>query len=288
MGRPSLEIALESKEAFAGDFIKGLLAVSTEEEVVASDVRVLLEGEERTRIRSSRPGFGRLIFPSTGYTGERTDIPGVEDVIMAERRIEPPGARIPFNLRVPVDALPSYSGRFSHIRWVLKARMGVDPPPDLFQMAEVTVLSRAEDLEGRVAVTPEGAAVGLRLEVEGGRVAPRAHVTGGITIGEVNRRAREIRVEMVAHEVARARSRGWQEIEVEDRLLLKQRVFGKEEMVVGARKPFDLEAPSGLPPMYRGEASSVDILLRAVADMRLRPNVSIAISLRGGSIDRSP
>lgn len=282
MGRPSLEIALESKEVFAGDFIKGLLVVSTDEGVVASDVRVALEGEERTRIRSSRPSLGRLIFPSIGYAGQTREIPGVESIIVAERRVEPPGARIPFTLRVPLDALPSYSGRFSYVSWVLKARVGAAPPPDLFQMAEVAVLRGAETRERRVASTPEGAAVGLRLEVEGGGVGPGAHIAGRITVGEVRRRARKISVEMVAHEVARAESRGWQEMEVEDTLLVKQRVFEKKEIVAGAGKAFDLEAPTGTPPVYSGEWSSVDLLLRAVADMPLRPNVSVAVSFRGG------
>ncbi|MDH5362744.1 MAG: hypothetical protein OEY99_04885 [Aigarchaeota archaeon] len=271
---------MKSREAFSGELIDGALVFSTEEEVMAREVRVALEGEERTRVRSSRPGLDRLILPSMGYIGQRREIPGVERILTEKRRIEPPGTRIPFSLRAPVDALPSYAGRFSRISWVLKARISKDPPPDLLQIAEVTMFSRGEDTEAQIAMSPEGAAVGLSLEVEGCKVQPDAHITGWITISKLKRKPREITIEMLAHEVARAKSRGWQEIEVKDTLLAKQRVFVKEEMVVGARKAFDLDAPGDLPPLYRGEWSSVDILLRAVAKIPLRPNISVTIPLR--------
>ena len=247
---------------------------------MARDVRVALEGEERTRVRSSRPGLDRLILPSMGHIDQRREIPGVERILTEKRRIAPPGTRIPFSLRAPVDALPSYAGRFSRISWVLKARISKDPPPDLLQIAEVTMFSRGEDTEAQIAMSPEGAAVGLSLEVEGCKVQPDAHITGWITISKLKRKPREITIEMLAHEVARAKSRGWQEIEVKDTLLAKQRVFVKEEMVVGARKAFDLDAPGDLPPLYRGEWSSVDILLRAVAKSPLRQNISVTIPLR--------
>jgi len=283
MARPALEIVLESKEVFAGELIEGALVVSTDEEVEASNVSVALEGEERTRIRSSRPGLDRLILPSVGYADQRREIAGVKRILIAERRIEPPGTRIPFSLGVPIDALPSYAGRFSYIGWVLKARISFARPPDLLQIAEVKVLSKAENIERQVAVTPEKAPVSFTLEVASGRVEPGAHITGWVTIGMVRRRAREVRVEVLAHEVARAKSRGWQDVEVNDRLLAKHRVFRKEEIILGAKKAFDLKAPSDLPLTYQGEWSSVDILLRAIADIPLRPNVSISIPLRAGT-----
>jgi len=283
MGRPALEIALESKEVFAGELIEGALVVSTEEEVEASSVSVALEGEERTRIKSSRPSPARFILPSVGYADQRREITGVKRILMAERRIEPPGTRIPFSLGVPIDALPSYAGRFSHISWVLKARISFARPPDLLQIAEVKILSKAEDIERQVAITPEKAAVSFTLEVASGTVKPGSHITGWVTMGTVRHKAREVRVEMLAHEVARAKSHGWQDVEVNDRLLAKHRVFRKEEITLGARKAFDLEAPSDLPPTYRGEWSSLDLILRALADMPLRPNVSVSIPLRAGT-----
>jgi len=283
MARLGLEIALDSREVFAGESIEGALVVSIKEDVVTANMRVTLEGEERTRIRSSRPRLDRLIWPSTGYIDQRREIHGVERTLRAKSRIEPPGARIPFSLPVPIDALPSYVGRFSQINWVLRARISMDPPPDLIQTAEITLLSRAISSETQVALTPDEAAMGLTLEVTGGRVEPEAHVTGWITIGNVKRKPREIRVEMLAHEVARAESRGWQEIEVKDTLLAKQRAFEKQEMVEGARKAFDLKAPRDLPPTYRGIWSSVDILLRAVADIPLRPSVSVSVPVRTGA-----
>lgn len=285
---PILEIALKSREVFSGELIEGAIVFSTEEEVMARDVRVALEGEERTRVRSSRPGLDRLILPSMGHIDQRREIPGVERILTEKRRIAPPGTRIPFSLRAPVNALPSYASRFSRISWVLKARVSKHPPPDLLQIAEVTMLSRGVDTETQIAMTPEGAAVSLSLEVEGCNVQPHAHIAGWITISELKRKPREITIEMLAHEVARARSRGWQEIEVKDTLLAKQRVFMKEEVVAGARKAFNLKAPGDLPPSYRGEWSSVDILLRAVAKIPLRPNISVTIPLRARGAPPSP
>jgi len=284
MGRPALEIALESREVFAGGLIEGALVVSTDEEVEASSVTVALEGEERTRIRSSRPGPGRLILPSVGYADQRREIPGAKRILVTGRGMKPPGTRIPFSLGVPIDALPSYAGRFSHVGWVLKARISFTGPPDLLEIAEVKVLPIAENIERQVAGTPEKAAVSFALEAASGRVEPGAHITGWVTIGTVRRRAREIRVEVLAHEVARAKSRGWQDVEVNDRVLVKHRVFRKEEIIMGARKAFDIKAPSDLPPTYRGEWSSVDVLLRAIADIPLRPNVSISIPLRSSTV----
>jgi len=207
--------------------------------------------------------------------------------LRGEDTISPPGARFPFELKIPTDALPSYSGRSATVGWRLEAKVVPALEPEIVAETEVTVLPMAQR-ESRpvVAANKQGAPVGLELEVFRDIVEPGDEVEGRLTVTRLKTKPQRILVKLIAHEFAKARQTVGYQIDTSDMVLTVTGPFDRGQLQEGRSQCFTLQVPEGT-VTYVGKNSSSRLLVKATAALRFRRDISSTAQVHVGTLAQS-
>lgn len=291
--RARAEVTIETRSirVLPGEFLKGEVIANTEETLEIKSAQLTLACVEETHIST------RIPFIS-GDQGEKHSTPPgrlsgayQKSVIMerssalcGEHTVSPPGARFPFEVEMPREALPSYSGRSATVGWWLDAKVIPVSGAEIVARNEVTILPLAQTKPRRIVEgSKPDAPVGLELEVFKDVVEPGGEVEGRLTVTRLRAKPRRITVKLIAHEFAKARQTVGYQIDTRDVLLGTTELFGREWLREGASQRFTLKVPDGV-VTYVGENSSSKLLVKATAALRFRRDISLTSQLQVGRL----
>jgi len=294
--RSRAEVILEtqSTRVLAGRPVKGEVVTNTKETLQIKSARLTLACVEETHIRTRIPFIARdreqkNSSPPRRFLGayEKSVIMERSLTLRGEDTISPPGARFPFELKIPTDALPSYSGRSATVGWRLEAKVVPALEPEIVAETEVTVLPMAQR-ESRpvVAANKQGAPVGLELEVFRDIVEPGDEVEGRLTVTRLKTKPQRILVKLIAHEFAKARQTVGYQIDTSDMVLTVTGPFDRGQLQEGRSQCFTLQVPEGT-VTYVGKNSSSRLLVKATAALRFRRDISSTAQVHVGTLAQS-
>jgi len=285
----------QSTRLLAGRSVKGEVVANAEETLEIKSTRLTLTCVEETHIRTRIPFIAgdrgeKNSSPPSRFLGayEKSVIMEKSLTLRGEDTISPPGARFPFELDVPTDALPSYSGRSATVGWRLEARVVPVSQPEIVAETEVIVLPLAQR-ESRpvVAANKPGAPVGLELEIFQDIVEPGDEVEGRLTVTRLKTKPQRILVNLTAHEFAKARQTMGYQIDTSDVLLTATEPFDRGQLREGWSQRFTLQVPEGT-VTYVGKNSSSRLLVKATAALRFRRDISSTAQIHVGTSAQSP
>jgi len=288
--RAEVIIETQSTRVLAGRPVKGEVVTNTEETLEIKSTRLTLTCVEETHIRTRIPFIAgdreeKNSSPPSRFLGayEKSVIMERSLTLRGEDTISPPGARFPFELEIPTDALPSYSGRSATVGWRLKARVVPSSQREIVAETEVTILPLAQrESRPLVAANKPGAPVGLELEILQDIIAPGDKVDGRLTVTRLRAKPQRILVKLIAHQFAKARQTVGYQIDTGDMVLTETEPFDRGQLREGLSQRFALKVPEGT-VTYVGKNSSSRLLVKATAALRFRRDISSTAQVHVGT-----
>lgn len=292
-GKSGAEVILETESTlvYPGQSLRGEVITKTEENLKIKSVQLMLTCVEETHIRTRIPFIsgdgGKKRSPRLGRLSgayEKSVIIERSLTLRSEDAVPTPGARYPFEIEIPAEAIPSYSGRSATVGWWLEARVFPVSRSELVIRSEVTVLPLAQREPRRVlAASKPGAPVGLELEVFQDVVEPGNEVEGRLTVTRLKGKPQRISVRLIAHEFAKARQTVGSQIDTTDALLAAEELFVRERLREGVSQCFTLKVPDST-VTHAGKNSSSRLLVKAKAELRFRRDVSLSTQVYVGRL----
>jgi len=264
--------------------------MNIEETLEIKSAQLTLTCVEETHIRTRIPFIARdqeekNPSPPSRFLGayEKSVVMERSLALRGEDTISSPGARFPFELDIPTDALPSYSGRSATVGWRLEARVVPSSQREIVAETEVIVLPLAQR-ESRpvVAANKPGAPVGLELEIFQDIVEVGDEVEGRLTVTRLRAKPQRIFVKLIAHEFAKAGQTVGHQIDTSDMVLTETEPFNRGQLCEGLSQRFALRVPEGT-VTYVGKNSSSRLLVKAVAALRFRRDISSTVQVHVGT-----
>jgi len=290
--RTRAEVTIETRSirVLPGQFLKGEVIANTEETLEIKSAQLTLACVEETHISTRIPFISgnqgeKHSTPPGRLSGayQRSVIMERSSALRGEHTVSPPRARFPFEVEMPREALPSYSGRSATVGWWLEAKVISVSGGEILARNEITVLPLAQrNPRSIVEGSKPDARVGLELEVFKDVVEPGGEVEGRLTVTRVRAKPQGIMVKLIAHEFAKARQTVGYQIDTRDVLLAAKELFERERLREGASQRFTLKVPDGI-ATYVGENSSSRMLVRATAAFRFRRDISLTAQVHVGS-----
>ena len=134
--RPSIDIRLDKTQYAAGETLRGVLVLSANKRFDAQGLTLTIRGEEITNVRVVESG-SETVVPSPVRKFRYPHVFLHEDIMSHRDILSRIGAKIfhfhieipagdkevPFEFKIPDDALESYEGKKAWIRYTLEAKL---------------------------------------------------------------------------------------------------------------------------------------------------------------------
>ncbi len=229
--RPSIDIRLDKTQYAAGETLRGVLVLSANKRFDAQGLTLTIRGEEITDVRvvegegSGGPSVRKFkyshVFLHEDIMSHRDILSGIGAKIFHFHIEIPAGDKeVPFEFKIPDDALESYEGKKAWIRYTLEAKLERTDKLDAVKRIPLCIVNPSPKKGPKIKTSAEyyhglpqyKGPYGFRqykgphimLELENNTFSPGETITGRVTVkGTEGKRVRKIQVILYSREIAK-------------------------------------------------------------------------------------
>lgn len=254
-----ISVELPRNAYFMGDVIEGTVALEVTKETPSRGLYVDFAGTEETEITRSSGKQSVTYRSSSSVVAWRLPLQG-------ETTIAPGTYRFPFRFQVPLQGLPSYTGRHARVKYILSARLDVPLWLDTVWSEEVFVFydrPSVRTFSEPVRFRSGGDGPEIYVELDGDRFFAREMMGCRITLLRTgDHRIRRVYVRVIGAEFAQAQSQH------EETTTFRTEVdVPYDQIRSGIPFAFEIPIPGDVQSAYRGTYSYYSYMLQVGLDI---------------------
>lgn len=219
---PSIDIRLDKTQYAAGETLRGVLVLSANKRFDAQGLTLTIRGEEITNVRvveSEGPGGPSVRKFRYPHVFLHEDIMSHREILskigakIFHFHIEIPAGdkEVPFEFKIPDDALESYEGKKAWIRYTLEAKLERTNKLDAVKRIPLCIVNPSRKKGPKIKTSaeyyswsPQYKGPHIFLELENNTFSPGETITGRVTVKATEgKRVRKIQVILYSREIAK-------------------------------------------------------------------------------------
>lgn len=261
----------------AGERVVGQLQVNLKEEATkVKALDVFFQGLEQTHIRAGK---------NSSYN-PKNDIFGKALRLASEATLQAGSTTYPFYFDIPVDAIPSYTGRNASVEWRLSSKAEIGWRHDLSQDLIVRVTKPVTTPPSPVAVENPEAQPRIRVALSSNVYQPGETIEGKIILLDPQKmNDKGVGLALTVNEHASDKGNGiglFKDKVVTPIMVGSPMECSRDKLLTAKEVPFQIQLPPEAACSYTGVISSVDWSVNVTIDLSFFRHITAAVPITVG------
>ena len=257
-----------------GQRVQGQLQVNLKETTKVKALDVFFQGVEKTHWR-----FGKAF-----YKGEN-DIFNKAWRLASEATLQAGSTTYPFYFDIPVDPVPSYTGKQASVEWRLSSKAEIGWTHDLSQELIVRVIKTVNTPPSPVAVENPETQPRIRVELSSNVYQPGETLEGKIILIDPEKiKEKGVRLELTLNERAtdKATATGFKQKIKTPIVVGSPMECSRDRLITAKEVPFQIRLPPQAACSYTGVISALDWNVNVSIDLSFFRAINFAVPFTVG------